>query len=139
LLEYPQHKGVNTLLKTLNKLYQDEPSLHKNDVEPEGFEWIDENDYEANVISFIRRGGKRDKPIVVLCNFSDTTHVDYPIGLPGKGTYEEIFNSQSAEFDGWNITNDTPIKSRAKAHHGRKNMLNVTLPPLSVIYLKKMS
>ncbi|PHS38968.1 MAG: 1,4-alpha-glucan branching enzyme [Sulfurovum sp.] len=139
LLEYPPHKGVHNLLKTLNKLYQDEPSLHKNDVEAEGFEWIDENDYEANVISFIRRGSKRDKPIVVICNFSDKIHRDYPIGLPSKGTYEEIFNSQSAEFDGWNITNDAPMKSRARVHHGRKNMLHVTLPPLAVIYLKKMS
>jgi len=139
LLEYPQHKGVNTLLKTLNKLYQDEPSLHKNDVESEGFEWIDENDYQANVISFIRKGSKRDKPIIVICNFSDKIHKDYPIGLPSKGLYEEIFNSQSPEFDGWNIINESPIKSRAKVHHGRKNMLHVTLPPLSVIYLKKMS
>jgi 1,4-alpha-glucan branching enzyme len=108
-------------------------------VEPDVFEWIDENDYQANVISFIRKGSKRDKPIIVICNFSDKTHKDYPVGLPGKGTYEEIFNSQSLEFDGWNITNEIPIKSRAKVHHGRKNMLNVTLAPLSVIYLKKMS
>ncbi len=139
LLEYPQNKGVNTLLKTLNKLYQDEPALHKNDVEPEGFEWIDENDYEANVVSFVRKGSKRDKPIIVICNFSDKIHEGYPIGVPSRGVYEEIFNSQSAEFDGWDITNDTPIKSQAKVHHGRKNMLHVTLPPLSVIYLKKMS
>jgi 1,4-alpha-glucan branching enzyme len=139
LLESPQHKGILTLLKTLNKLYQDEPSLHKNDVEPEGFEWIDENDYQANVISFIRKGSKRDKPIIVICNFSDKIHKDYPIGLPSKGLYEEIFNSQSSEFDGWNITNDAPMKSQAKVHHGRKNMLHVTLPPLGVIYLKKMS
>lgn len=137
LLKNPQHKGVHTLLKTLNKLYQDEPSLHKNDVEPEGFEWIDENDYQANVISFVRKGSKRDKPIIVICNFSDKIHKDYPIGLPGKGVYEEIFNSQSSEFDGWNIGNDAPIKSEAKVHHGRKNMLHVTLPPLGVIYLKK--
>jgi 1,4-alpha-glucan branching enzyme len=139
LLAYPQHTGIHTLLKTLNKLYQTEPSLYKNDVEPEGFEWIDENDYQGNVISFIRKGSKRDKPIIVICNFSDQTHKDYPIGLPSRGVYEEIFNSQSPEFDGWNIINDTPMKSRAKAHHGRKNMLEVTLPPLSVIYLKKMS
>ncbi|WP_415407880.1 1,4-alpha-glucan branching protein GlgB [Sulfurovum sp. CS9] len=139
LLENPQHKGIHNLLKTLNKLYQTEPSLYKNDVEPEGFEWIDENDYQANVISFIRKGSKRDKPIIVICNFSDKIHKDYPIGLPSKGLYEEIFNSQSSEFDGWNITNDAPIKSRAKMHHGRKNMLHVTLPPLGVIYLKKMS
>ena len=139
LLENPQHKGIHTLLKTLNKLYQTEPSLHKNDVEPEGFEWIDENDYQANVISFVRKGSKRDKPIIVICNFSDKTHVDYPIGLPSRGIYEEIFNSQSLEFDGWNITNEAPMKSCAKVQHGRKNMLYLTLAPLSVIYLKKMS
>jgi 1,4-alpha-glucan branching enzyme len=52
--------------------------------------------------------------------------------------YEEIFNSQSAEFEGWNITNDAPLKSKAKAHHGRKHMLEVTLPPLGVVFLKKV-
>ncbi|RLA73193.1 MAG: 1,4-alpha-glucan branching enzyme [Epsilonproteobacteria bacterium] len=139
LLEYPQHKGVHNLLIRLNKLYKSEPSLHKYDVEPEGFEWIDENDNSANVISFIRKGAKRDAPIIVLCNFSDKTHEMYPVGLPTKGTYEEIFNSQSLEFNGWNITNETPLKSIATPHHGRKNTLYVTLPPLGVIYLKKMT
>ena len=126
-------------VKDINHFYKNETALHQYDFNYEGFEWIDENDYEANVISFIRRGSRRDKPIVVVCNFSDKIHRDYAIGLPSKGIYEEIFNSQSSEFDGWNITNDAPIKSRAKVHHGRKNMLNVTLPPLGVIYLKKMS
>ncbi|QOY54853.1 1,4-alpha-glucan branching protein GlgB [Candidatus Sulfurimonas marisnigri] len=136
LLENPQNKGMQTLVKSLNKLYKEEPSLHKNDVQVEGFEWIDENDYQANVISFIRKGKKKDKPIIIICNFSDKTHEGYPIGVPKKGVYKEIFNSQSAEFDGWNITNENPIKTIAKEHHGRKHMLHVTLPPLGVIYLK---
>ncbi len=137
LLEYAPHKGIQTLCKTLNKLYQDEPALHLNDTEVEGFEWIDENDYKANVISFIRKGDKEEDSIIVLCNFSDKTHVDYPIGLSSAGTYTEIFNSQSEIFDGWNIQNKSPIQSKKKEQHGRKYTLEVTLPPLCVIYLKK--
>lgn len=138
LLEHHQHKGMQTLVKTLNKLYIDEPSLHKNDTEVEGFEWIDENDYQANVITFIRKGDKKDKPIIIICNLSDKTHEGYPIGLATKGTYKEIFNSQSAIFDGWNITNDEPIKSIEKDYHGRKHMLSLTLPPLGIVFLKRV-
>ena len=137
LLEYPQHKGVNTLVKNLNKLYIDEPALHKNDVEKEGFEWINENDADANVIAFIRKGSKRDAPIVVICNFSDKAHANYPIGIPTKGTYEEIFNSQSAEFNGSDAEEKLPLTSINSEHHGKKHTLYVTLPPLSVLYLKK--
>jgi 1,4-alpha-glucan branching enzyme len=112
--------------------------LHKNDVETKGFEWIDENDYEANVICFMRHGDARDKSIIILCNFSDNTHEGYPIGVSKRGTYEEIFNSQSLEFEGWNITNPEPMKTVAKECHGRKNTLHVTIPPLGVVYLKKV-
>jgi 1,4-alpha-glucan branching enzyme len=137
LCEQPQHRGMQNLLKTLNKLYQDEPSLHKNDVEPKGFEWIDENDNEANVISFIRKGNGSDKPIIVICNFSDKVHEGYPVGVSLRGEYREIFNSQSLEFEGWNIINEEPMKTIPKEQHGRKNTLHVKLPPLGVIYLKK--
>jgi 1,4-alpha-glucan branching enzyme len=137
LLENPQNMGIQTLIKKVNQLYKEEAALHKNDNEVEGFEWIDENDYQANVIAFIRKGDKKDKPIIVICNFSDKTRKDYPIGVSQKGVYYEIFNSQSAEFDGWNITNDEPLTAKQIAHHGRKYMLEVTLAPLSVIYLKR--
>ncbi len=138
LCEQPQHEGMQNLIKTLNKLYQEEPALHKNDVESKGFEWIDENDNEANVISFMRKGNANDKPIIVICNFSDNTHTGYNIGVPTRGTYEEIFNSQYAEFEGWDIINPLPIKTVPKECHGRKNTLHVTLPPLGVVYLKKV-
>jgi 1,4-alpha-glucan branching enzyme len=137
LLEYPEHQGVQKTVQQLNQLYQQEKALHVNDVEAEGFEWIDENDYQANVISFIRKGARNQASIIVVCNFSDKEHIGYPIGVPSKGKYVEIFNSNSSEFGGHTPPNETPIKSVAKAQHGRKNMIEITLPPLSVLYLKK--
>jgi 1,4-alpha-glucan branching enzyme len=137
LLEYPEHQGVQKTVQQLNQLYQQEKALHVNDVEAEGFEWIDENDYQANVISFIRKGARNQASIIVMCNFSDKEHIGYPIGVPSKGKYVEIFNSNSSEFGGHTPPNETPIKSVAKAQHGRKHTLEITLPPLSVLYLKK--
>jgi 1,4-alpha-glucan branching enzyme len=137
LLEYEEHQNVQHTLRTLNKLYRDEPSLHRNDVEAEGFSWIDETDSHANVISFIRKGAKNQKPIIVVCNFADKDHIKYPIGLPSKGEYEVIFNSNSQEFGG-HCPKGQIIKSVAKEYHGRKNKLGITLSALSVIYLKKV-
>ncbi len=138
LLEYDEHKGVQNCMKTLNALYKSEPSLHRNDVINEGFSWIDENDASANVIAFIRKGAKNQKPVIIICNFADKTHEKYRVGLPSKGLYEEIFTSDHIEFGGASKKMRT-IQSKAKEYDGRKNMLHITLPPLSVIYLKKMS
>lgn len=138
LLQYPHHKGIQNTVKTLNKLYQDEPALHRNDVEKDGFEWIDENDASANVISFIRKGAKNQKSIIVVCNFSDKEHVGYPIGVPSKAVYEEIFNSNDEIFGGSCTKSTEPIQSVVSMQHGRKNMLEITLSPLSVVYLKKI-
>lgn len=138
LLEYDTHKGVQKLLSTLNKLYKEEPALHRNDVEPQGFSWIDENDYEANVISFIRKGARNQKSIVIVCNFSDKEHIGYQIGLPSQGVYQEIFNSNSEEFCGYGSLNESEMKSVPKRYHGRKNMLTLNLPAMSVVFLKKV-
>ena len=138
LLEYKEHKGVQNLVKTLNGLYKNESSLYRNDVEKEGFEWIEENDHQANVISFIRKGAKNRKPIVVVCNFADKEHIGYKLGLPTKGKYQEIFNSNSEEFGGYGTLNPDVIKSEKTRCHGRESMLHLCLPPLSVIYLKKV-
>ncbi len=137
LLDNPQNKGVQNLIKSLNLLYKDEPALHENDNEKQGFEWIDETDNTANVIAFIRKGDKKDDDIIIVCNFSDKTHEGYPIGISNKGVYKEIFNSQSKEFDGWSVTNNKSIKTKQEQQHGRKHKLDVTLPALGVIYLKR--
>ncbi len=138
LLENKENQGIKNIVKTLNKLYQDEPALYKNDVETNGFEWIEENDYQANVISFIRRGAKNQKPIIIVCNFADKEHIGYKIGLPSKGQYKEIFNSNSQNFGGYGATNPNPIKSLKESCHGRKESLKLVLAPLSVSYFKKI-
>ncbi|WP_457749781.1 1,4-alpha-glucan branching protein GlgB [Sulfurimonas sp.] len=138
LLAYNEHQGVQHCVQILNKLYKTEHSLSRNDVINEGFSWIDENDYSANVIAFVRKGAKNQKPIIIVCNFSGKEHVNYPIGVPSKGTYEEIFNSDNVAFGGTSKQME-PLKSLPKEYNGRKNMLKITLAPCSVIYLKKIS
>ncbi|WP_345980831.1 1,4-alpha-glucan branching protein GlgB [Sulfurimonas sp. HSL3-2] len=137
LLEYKEHRGINNILKTLNRLYIDLPALHKNDVQSSGFEWIDENDYTANVISFVRKGGRGVKSLLIICNFSDKEHTSYRIGVPNKGEYIEVFNSDDESFGGEGRVNAKSMTSETKICHGRKNSLQVTLPPLSVVYLQK--
>jgi len=136
LLDYAPNQGIKNLIKTLNQLYQSERALHEGDTSPDGFEWIDENDAQANVITFVRKS--KNDTIIVICNFSDKTHRDYPIGLPQKGEYIEILNSQSAEFEGWDEHETRTIHAIKKTQHGRDYMAHVTLGPLSVIYLKQV-
>jgi 1,4-alpha-glucan branching enzyme len=138
LLDNAQNRGIKQLVTKLNQLYKDEPALHKNDNEVEGFEWIDETDYQANVIAFIRKGDKKDEDIIIVCNFSDHTREGYPIGISKKGEYEEIFNSQSPEYDGWDFTNKESLKTKQVKHHGRSHKLELTLPRIGVVYLKRM-
>jgi len=138
LLEYKEHQGVQNLVKTLNGLYKNESALYRNDVEKEGFEWIEENDYSANVISFIRKGAKNRKPVIIVCNFADKEHKGYRLGLPSKGKYQEIFNSNSEEFGGYGSLNPETLNSIKEECHNRANMLYLSIPPLSVIYLKKV-
>jgi 1,4-alpha-glucan branching enzyme len=90
------------------------------------------------VIAFIRKGDKKDEDIIIVCNFSDHTREGYPIGISKKGEYEEIFNSQSPEYDGWDFTNKESLKTKQVKHHGRSHKLELTLPPIGVVYLKRM-
>jgi 1,4-alpha-glucan branching enzyme len=137
LLQYDDHKNMQKCVKELNHLYANEPSLHKYDVEHKGFEWIDENDYSANVISFIRKGSSKDKQVIIVCNFADKEHIGYELGVPKKGEYEEVFNSNSSVFGGSGSLNNKALKSEAVGCHGRKNRIKLNLPPLSVVYLVK--
>lgn len=137
LLKYEHHKGISNLIKELNRLYKKESALHLYDCDPKGFEWIDENDYSANVISFIRKAKNRKDDIVVVCNFSDKPHIGYELGISEKGEYKEIFNSQDKKFAGWDSKKEITLKTRNKSVHGREFSLKVTLPPLSVVYIKK--
>ena len=127
------------MVSDLNHLYRTERALHQYDEKREGFEWIDDGDYSHNCISFIRKSDDTEETIVVLCNFADATRESYRVGVPYEGEYEEIFNSQSLYYEGWNIGNTGPVSAVREPMHGREYSITLTLPPLGVIYLKRMT
>ena len=137
LLEFKSHIGISKLVSELNRLYKKEPALHLHDCEKEGFEWIDENDFSANVISFIRKSNKKEDDIIIVCNFSNKEHIGYRVGIDEKREFKEIFNSQDLKFDGWTRKSRKTVKSKKMQTHGRSFTIELTLPPLSVVYLKE--
>ena len=137
LLASPLHAQLQRMLADLNALYRSEPALYSRDVEREGFEWIDDGDYQHNCITFMRKSADPEQTVYVVCNFADETRENYLIGLPQGGAYREIFNSQDKAYEGWNIGNEGLLYAEAATMHGRPFRLALTLPPLGVIYLKK--
>jgi 1,4-alpha-glucan branching enzyme len=138
LLAYPLHANLQKMLSDLNLIYRKERALHLYDEKREGFEWIDESDFQHNCISFMRKSDDPEETVYVLCNLADATRECYQVGVPYAGEYEEIFNSQSAYYEGWNIGNTGPIKALEEPMHGRPYSLTLTLPPLGVLYLKRV-
>jgi len=139
LLDFPMHAGIQRLVSTLNVLYRTEPALYEKNYDPEGFEWIDYQDIEHSVISFIRKGHERSDTLVVVCNFVSVQHDNYEIGVPSKKTWHVIFNSDDADFGGSGSLPTTQYKPDAKGRHGRKQRISLTMPALSVLVLSTKS
>ena len=138
LLDMPLHGGLQKMVCDLNHLYRSQRALHQYDEKREGFEWIDDGDYSHNCISFVRKSDNEDEAIIILCNFSDETRSSYRVGVPYEGEYTEIFNSQSMYYEGWNIGNSGSLIAVKERMHGRDYSLTLTLPPLGVLYLKRV-
>ncbi len=138
LLEDPHHAKLQKMLSELNLLYRNERALYQHDEKHIGFEWIDDGDYQHNCISFMRKSDLPEETVYVVCNFADQTWENYKIGVPYEGEYVEIFNSQSSCYEGWNIGNAGVLNAIKEPMHGREYAITLTLPPLGVIYLKKV-
>jgi 1,4-alpha-glucan branching enzyme len=117
LLDYAPHKGIQTLVKTLNELYRNEASLYEVSFDQSGFEWIDLNDYRNSTLSFIRRSEKGQETTVVVCNFTPVPRENYRIGLPADGNYKLLFNSDEDRFGGSNYEVKNSIKAEKIEQH----------------------
>ncbi len=137
LLDDPAHAGIACWLGDLNRLYRNEPALHEQDCAPAGFEWIDGSDAENNVIAFLRRGKSKGEPVVVVFNFAPVVRENYRIGVPGRGYWKEILNSDAAEYGGGGIGNYGGVEAAPFPLHGRTHSLTLTLPPLAVLFLQR--
>ena len=133
VLDYPHHKGIQTLIKELNHVYTAQPALFKQDFVYQGFEWIDCHDVEQSVISYRRKGDNQE--LIIVLNFTPVVRENYRIGVPEAGTYQEIFNSDSRLYDGSNIANGEVV-SEPIPWMNQLNSINLTLPPLAGIILK---
>ncbi len=134
LLNNHYNKSLLNFIKKLNEIYKREKCFHETDFYSEGFEWIDFSDVEQSVISFLRKD-KRSDFVLVICNFTPVVRESYRIGVPKKGKYFEILNSDYTEFGGSGVKNGE-IYSEDIPFHGRNYSIKLTLPPLAVLYLK---
>jgi 1,4-alpha-glucan branching enzyme len=131
------HAGVKRLLQDLNGLYKVTPALYERDFVPEGFEWIDHEDAQRSVLSFIRRGNSADRLLVVVCNFTPTVQHDYRLGVPNAGVYRERINTDSDHYGGSNV--GAPfgeITADAVPWHGKPHSLRLSLPPLATVFFE---
>jgi 1,4-alpha-glucan branching enzyme len=136
LLEDDRHAGVQRLLGHLNRLYRGEPALHELDLDGRGFEWVDANDSEQSVISFLRRGTSTDDIVLAVLNFVPEPRHDYRVGVPRGGHWREILNSDANEYGGSGHGNMGGVEAAPMSQHGRPFSLALTLPPLGAVFLK---
>ncbi|GAB6189406.1 1,4-alpha-glucan branching enzyme [Marinitoga arctica] len=136
LLDFDSHKKMLQLITDLNKIYRENPALYELDHSPDGFEWIDYNDAENSVISFVRKGKDPDELIVAIFNFTPVVRYNYRIGVPREGFYKEILNTDSEIYWGSNLGNMGGLYTEKIPFHGRNYSINLTLPPLAGIFFK---
>jgi 1,4-alpha-glucan branching enzyme len=132
----PMHFGVQRLVRDLNALYRTTPALHELDCEPEGFSWIDCNDSDQSVISFLRQGRGGKGLVAVICNFTPVVRPQYRIGVPEGGFYRERLNSDAEAYGGANIGNEGGVEATPEPMHGRPFSLALKLPPFAAVVLE---
>ena len=137
LLEHPSHSGVQRWVTDLNQLYKNEPALHELDFDQAGFEWIDCNDSQQSTLSLLRKGLSTEDTIVIACNFTPVLHHNYRVGVPEGGLWSEILNSDAKEYDGSGQGNFGAVGAETTSFHGRPYSVNITLPPLAIVYFKR--
>ncbi|MCM8760717.1 MAG: 1,4-alpha-glucan branching protein GlgB, partial [Candidatus Omnitrophica bacterium] len=138
LLQYPEHASIQKWVKDINNFYSTTPSLYERDFTWEGFEWVDLNDYESSVISFLRKGvsGYEDA-VLAVCNFTPVPRHGYLVGVPSGGFWKEVLNSDAAEYGGSGQGNFGGLEAINVPCHGRNHSLSLTLPPLGIVIFKK--
>jgi 1,4-alpha-glucan branching enzyme len=129
----PYRRGVQDLVRDLNRVYRHRPSLWERDSEPSGFSWIDANDSDDNVLSFIRWSAS-DEPLVCICNFSPVVQEGYRVGVPAPGRWREVLNTDAATYGGSNVGNLGEIDAEQIAWDGQPASATVTVPPLATVW-----
>ncbi|MGD1805073.1 1,4-alpha-glucan branching enzyme [Dapis sp. BLCC M126] len=136
LLQHDAHQGMKRFFRDVNHLYCSQPALYEQDCNEEGFQWIDCNDNNHSVVSFIRRAKDGKDFVVAVCNFTPQPHSHYRIGVPEPGFYTEIFNSDAGNYGGSNMGNLGGKWTDDWYYHDHPQSLDLCLPPLGILVFK---
>jgi alpha-1,4-glucan:alpha-1,4-glucan 6-glycosyltransferase len=138
VLDFDFHQGVQRLVGDLNRRYAETPALYTQDHTPDGFRWIDADDAQGNVLSFLRHGAD-GSVLACVANFSGGPHEDYHLGLPEEGPWEEVLNTDAYEYAGSGVGNLGAVEATAEPRHGLPYSARLRVPPLGVIWLRPRS
>ena len=136
LLQYEYHQGIKALSADLNKLYRDTPALYEQQFSPEGFQWIDHGDHKNCVVVYLRKGLKKSKDILVVCNLTPVVHESYKVGVPTGKKWKEILNTDATQYGGSGKLNNGDLVPVKETWHGQKQHLVLDLAPLAVMILR---
>ncbi|MDP3030763.1 MAG: 1,4-alpha-glucan branching protein GlgB, partial [Rhodocyclaceae bacterium] len=137
VLQYTLHAGLQRWMGDLNRCYRAEPALYEKDFSGDGFSWVDFHDWEESVITFLRHGRRPEDSVLVACNFTPVARQNYIVGVPHGGYWQEILNSDASLYGGSGSGNLGGVEASPVAAQGHYHSLSLTLPPLSVVYLKQ--
>jgi 1,4-alpha-glucan branching enzyme len=136
--QFMPHRGLQLMMRDMNHLYKDVPALHEIDFDPAGFQWIDCNDADQSILSFIRRD-KNGGPVVVALNLTPVPRHHYRLGAPVAGHYNEMMNTDAETYGGSNMGNAGGVTAEQQAWMDQPYSIEITLPPLSCVILRPQS
>ncbi|MGZ4470872.1 MAG: 1,4-alpha-glucan branching protein GlgB [Nocardioidaceae bacterium] len=136
LLDHVEHRGVQSLVRDLNRVYHDSPSLWSLDVAESGFQWIDANDSANNTFSFVRRGSDGSE-LVCVANFAAVPHDNYRVGMPAAGQWTEVLNTDAETYSGSGVGNFGEVTATDDPWHGQPASATLRVPPLGALWLRR--
>jgi 1,4-alpha-glucan branching enzyme len=134
-----RHAALQRMVADLNATYRDSPALWRQDSDPQGFDWIDANNADDNLFSFVRHGDEGDDDVAVIANLSPQPYHGLRIGLPSAGQWDEVFNTDAEIYGGANIGNLGGVSATDQPWHGMPASAPVTCPPLAVVWLRRVA
>ena len=134
-LDIHWHSGVQRLIKDLNNVYKNTPALYQLDCEKEGFSWLDHQNNQQSLLSFVRYAQEPQQAVIVVCNFTPNTHHNFKIGVPFTGHYVELINSDLKIYSGSGLSNTSGVTSQPIPWQEQAHSIEITIPPLSTLIL----
>lgn len=137
LMQQPAHEGLFLFVKALNHLYRSEPALYERNFSSDGFEWVELGDAQNSVLAYYRKGLNAQNDLVIILNLTPIVRYHYRVGLPGKGNYTILLNSDESDYYGSGVQQENIIAEK-KHWMNKSYSASFTLPPLGGIVLKKI-